>query len=292
MQVYKLILSDNKWKFVDEFPPHYKIKYGKDRKSLLSTQIWFKNQKTYMVTSMKKDKIEPIPKKNLKGIMPKGFSLVKIDTTKTILNRIYESLHKLFSIKDPKLMITDFGGNYGIFRKKTEAFNATDALPLVKKYDEFLYYYFLKIILKIKKIYDNENIPLKEFITKYVSLTVNKYKDNNGLGFHTDNIIRYNTEGPICVISIGPENSFIDFAPSISYKDDDKLIPLRIKLPEGNMYIMDGESRLTWSHAIPYDNDFNKTKFSILFKCSRFPNFKVSQHNQIFDTDIYESIKK
>jgi len=292
MEIYKLILTDNKWKFIDEFPSHYKIRYGKDRKTLLSTQIWYKNQKTYMETSVIKDKVEPIPKKLLKEIMPKGFSLVKIDTTKTHLDKIYKSLHKLFRIKDKKLILTKFGSNYSLFRKKTEAFSASDSLPLVEKYDEFLYYYFLKVILKIKEIYDNEKITLKEFIDKYITLTINKYNDNSGIGFHTDNVIRYNTEGPICVVSIGPEKSFIDFAPSISYKDNDKLIPLRIKLPEGDMYIMDGESRLTWSHSIPYDNNFKKTKFSILFKCSLFSNYKISEHNKTFDTDVYESIKQ
>jgi hypothetical protein len=290
MEIYKLLLRENKWKFDGKFPEHYNTAYGKSRKLLLSTQIWYCNTKIYMDTSYTKDKIEPIPKKILKDIIPNGFHLIKTRTKKETLHKVYESLHKLYQIKDPKLSIADYGSNYGMFRKKTEPYNAIESLPIVKKHDEFLYSYFMRMIELLQKLYGSENESIENFISKYISLTINKYKNNNSLGFHIDNIIRYNVEGPICVISIGPENSYIDLAPSNVYKINNKLVPLRIKLPQGSMYIMDGESRLDWSHAIPGDTNFTKTKFSIMFKCSRFKNYKISKHSEVFDTDIYENI--
>jgi hypothetical protein len=290
MEIYKLLLKDNKWKFNGKFPEHYNTAYGKTRKLLLSTQIWYCNTKIYMNTSFTKDKVEPIPKKILKDIMPGGFYLIKTKTKNETLNKIYESLHTLYNIKDPKLSIVDFGSGYGMFRKKTEPSNAIESLPIIKKYDEFLYLYFIKIIKLLKKLYDSENESIENFIDKYISLTINKYKNNNSLGFHFDNILRYNIEGPICVISIGPEYSYLDLAPSNTYKTNSNLSPLRIKLPQGSMYIMDGESRLDWSHAIPGDTNFSKTKFSIMFKCSRFKNYKISKHSEVFNTDIYENI--
>lgn len=43
MEVFKLLLKDQSWKFNGNFPEHYKTSYGKTRKGLLSTQIWYLN---------------------------------------------------------------------------------------------------------------------------------------------------------------------------------------------------------------------------------------------------------
>ena len=289
MEVFKLILKDESWKFNGKFPEHYKTSYGKTRKGLLSTQIWYLNKNTIKIqTSLKRDKVELIPKKILKEVFPEGLKLIRTGTRRTTLDKVYESLKTLFLIKDPELMITDYGGTFGMFRKETEAFNGIESLRLVNKYDDFLYEYLMKAVHILKKLYDSENNSLEEFISKYLTLTFNKYKNNAGLGLHMDNVIRYDTEGPICVISIGPDYSYIDLVPTIIHLTNDNLTPVRIKLPEGSMYIMDGLSRLEWSHAIPYDSEYTKIKFSIMFKCSRFPKFTTKQ-SQVLDTEVYES---
>lgn len=141
----------------------------------------------------------------------------------------------------------------------------------------------------LHKLYDTESLSVEKFMDKYLHLVLNKYNADRGLGLHADNIIRYDVEGPVCVISVGPEFSYIDFAPSAIHIENPKLTPLRIKIPEGSMYIMDGVSRLEWSHGIPFDSGFSKTKFSIMFKFSRLKNYKIAKHSTVFDTDIYES---
>jgi hypothetical protein len=142
----------------------------------------------------------------------------------------------------------------------------------------------------LHKLYDTESLSLEQFMGKYLYLVLNKYSAERGLALHADNIIRYDIEGPVCVISVGPEFSYIDFAPSGIHIENSQLTPVRIKIPEGSMYIMDGVSRLEWSHGIPFDAGFTKTKFSIMFKLPRLKNYKVAKHSSLFDTDIYESI--
>ncbi len=66
--------------------------------------------------------------------------------------------------------------------------------------------------------------------------------------------------------------------------------PLRFAVHQGAVLIMDGPSRMEWSHGLPYNVPFTKTKYTIMFKCDKFAEHD-GVHNNALGTQITSSGK-
>lgn len=133
---------------------------------------------------------------------------------------------------------------------------------------------------------DTNNVTNVNYFLQKMQIIFLKYEYNDGIWLHIDNIARYD-QGPIITMSIGPEKIYYDFAPTLIHDQKD-VLPIRIEIENGEIIIMDGSSRIEWSHGLPYGIKFNKTKYSILFKFDKFGEYNVSR-NTILDTRIFSS---
>jgi hypothetical protein len=109
----------------------------------------------------------------------------------------------------------------------------------------------------------------QNFLDEQGSILFIKYEIRNGIWLHVDNLERTDG-GPICTINIGPPDINIDFVPVMhSSSGESSLIPFRANMNEGDMLMMQGESRYEWAHGIPYG--LNAEKYTIVFKFTRPP---------------------
>jgi hypothetical protein len=118
---------------------------------------------------------------------------------------------------------------------------------------------------------------------KKVMLLLLKYETGRGIWLHVDNVAR--TDGvPVCTINIGPPDVNVDFIPVTLPTREKK--PIRINLNEGDMLVMQGESRYEWAHGIP--NGLDKEKYTVMFKFEKISDkVKVVGHSTLLDTDMY-----
>ena len=113
---------------------------------------------------------------------------------------------------------------------------------------------------------------------------MNRYDPNAGIQSHIDNLVRLEgTAGPVFSMSLGSGDlKYIDFMPVIHHWNH----PLRIATPIGSIILMDGVSRMEWTHAIPEDDP--SERFSIMLKFSRITE-NVVKYSTGLHTEIYES---
>jgi alkylated DNA repair dioxygenase AlkB len=88
-----------------------------------------------------------------------------------------------------------------------------------------------------------------------------------GLNPHIDSIHQFDdTIGPIATIAIGKGEKMFDMLPTLL---PDRL-PIRIYSQPNQITIMDGMSRVAWSHALPWRYDIEQ--FTVAIKFPELPN--------------------
>ena len=143
----------------------------------------------------------------------------------------------------------------------------------------------------MKDIYDKYDLKvgIKKALKDYMTCVLLKYNPKYGIWLHIDNVTRYKDEGPICGVSIGPAYSYMDFAPSLLNEKSKNIIPIRVKIPQGMIYSMDGSSRIEWSHGLPFEPPYEKNKYTIMIKCNKFNLDGETTYNKILDIPVIES---
>ena len=163
-----------------------------------------------------------------------------------------------------------------------------DAITKMKEIDPFL----SDVCLKVSTVIYNKfglTVGIEEALKDYMTCVLLKYNSDFGIWLHIDNVARYKDEGPICGLSIGPKYSYMDFAPSLIFKEEPNLVPIRVKIPQGFIYSMDGSSRMEWSHGLPFDTPYERNKYTIMIKCNKFNLNGNKKYNKILNTEIIES---
>lgn len=287
VEVSKLMIPTNKWKFILDFPEHYEQAY-KTKSSLLAAKIWFikSNIRTKTMYNFKSIPIE----NNVKEYIPRGLNFFKSGLRKDSMLKIYDSLEELFkNYTKYDIPFSDQRSTRGLTYLFTsdKVMNAHDALLKMKDIDAYLYKACLKIC---KVVYDKFEIDFdfETSLKDYMTCVLLKYEPNFGIWLHIDNVARYSDEGPLCGVSIGPEHYYMDFSPSL-LTTDPKYVPIRLKIPQGSIYSMDGSSRLEWAHGLPYGAPFDKNKYTIMIKCNKLNNQGTKIHNDILNVDVVES---
>ena len=117
---------------------------------------------------------------------------------------------------------------------------------------------------------------------KKVQIVFLRYDPGHGIWLHIDNVSRYD-RGPIATVSLGPPDVTYDLTPSLAEAG----APIRVRMREGDLVVMDGRSRMEWAHGLPYG--LPSYKYTIMFKCDHFTDHVVG-HQPIIRTNIYEAI--
>ncbi len=223
--------------------------------------------------------------------IPHGFKLgsteTMTDNDKIILNKLFDKFKESdFYLNYPTNDVLFEKRNYDPLKLSNNLIklNINQVLEYVKDNKEFIdiiNFYFNKALQNMN-ITDHKII--KELKNK-TTLSILKYKDNTAsLHCHIDNIT--GGYGPIVTINVGP-SFYYDLIPHLFTEEEFKTRkPIRVKIKENQLSIMDGETRFCWQHCIPSGNYVSLTKFTIKII---FPviNEVNPIYNNIFKKSLY-----
>jgi hypothetical protein len=280
---YELNIPISRWKFTKKFSKDIDTDSIPEKLYFIKKNIRYKTQ------------IKQVTNKKYTAL-PQGLILLKNTgiynkNLKYSLEYIFKN-YKKFNIpasEQPSRGLTYLftlppGDNKIITKNLT--INSKSTLQVLNKYCKPLFHTINNYISKVCNYY---NINEELFINKS-QIVLLKYEQNEGIWLHIDNIARYD-QGPIITFSIGPEKIYYDLAPSIVSDNDIKKYnykPFRVELTNDDILIMDGPSRMEWSHGLPYNANYKDIKYTIMLKCDKFLEKKI-KHNAILDIDIYQS---
>lgn len=275
IKVLALHPRDRKWYFNKPIPENLKT---------LPERIWFVKS---TIRSKTKFSDETTPIAN--PVIPEGFRIWKPPAAaNAFLSGARSEIGALFAREtraapDERLPCSDQRNSRGLYY----LFTRPPGLPLVYYKEamatlqeaapvlaKFCHEYFLHLA----QIYQLS----PESIVNKVQLILLRYDPMMGIWLHIDNVARYD-RGPIATISLGPPDVTYDLAPTLAKAG----APIRVLIREGDFVIMDGRSRMEWSHGIPYGLD--AYKYTVMFKCDHFTDHIVG-YQPTLQTNIYEAI--
>ena len=287
--VYHLLLDPNLYRFKQPFPNF--IRQQKDKTTQLLEKLWF-IKKTIRYKTQFNNPIEPIDEKSY--IHPEGFCSFPPLFTSRSFNNVYNELEDLYSYilhyQPDNVLVSNQQKTRGLIylftgdKGKTQYYNESmtylinqgysSLVRLIQKYIQFLCHIY--------------QVPYtSEFLQEHVQLVLLRYDLETGIWLHIDNIARYD-QGPIVTVSIGQPYVYYDMTPAIL---PNKLaVPLRFVSTEGSILIMDGSSRMEWSHGLPYgvSSPDGKRKYTIMFKCDKFRTIHPI-YNKVLDHTVTSS---
>jgi alkylated DNA repair dioxygenase AlkB len=113
------------------------------------------------------------------------------------------------------------------------------------------------------------------------------YVRGRGIKQHIDNITDPGgTVGPLVSIALGGEPKYLDLMPTLT--PERSILPVRVTIEPGQVIVMDGDSRLEYSHSVPRDH--GSEMFSLLFKFRRIRETPGARLNTLLDTHIHYTL--
>ena len=263
-EIYAMKKSKSYWfpESVKERIKEENVESIEDWATRMQSLMWIYN---HHLPAIRSDYSDPVYKIDRSHI-PKGLQLYKINTINIIdvkkeLNSLYkEGPQKNITFSRTSKGTTgvklDHGEKEYTAKYKSYVIKSLDFLK-EKKFDKLANYIekYAKIICQIIN-YDYE---------KYINecdLHIIKYDSEIGIRWHFDNITR-DRNYEITTINVGNGPIYYDMAPVYTNVYDK---PVRVKIGNGDMVIMSGDSRYYWTHGIPNNIPKYIGKFSILFK--------------------------
>jgi len=281
--IRKLSFGKLKWNFEKMLVSSQAVMKEYLKMESLTERVWYIKSKIRIKTHLNQPSFE------CNCPLPSGVSIIS-NPFPDLLQGTRNDMVSLFSYeqslkKSLRMPFADYRKSRGLyyifgFDVETETFTKfSKAMAMLERYEHLHlfcqnYADFLCESLGIsKKLFEDE-----------VMLLLLKYEKEYGLWLHVDNVAR--TDGvPICTISIGPPDVNVDFIPVVL--PSATKIPMRLNLNEGDMLMMQGESRYEWAHGIPYG--LGSEKYTVMYKFNRMEEkIKVVGHSRLLDTDMYE----
>ena len=120
------------------------------------------------------------------------------------------------------------------------------------------------------------------------NLGIIKYNPGAGFQTHIDNVVRSGgSAGPVFTLSLGGDGEkFMDMFPVIEHAE---WSPVRISTPIGSVIMMDGISRMEWSHGIPEGDPTERWTIMLKFRQISTNKVKFSKilHMPIFESQLH-----
>ena len=113
-----------------------------------------------------------------------------------------------------------------------------------------------------KELIEVKNRILDVCPTIFNSVLLNDYKDGNiGMGWHSDDEKELGRNPVIASVSFGAERDFF-----LKRKNNDGLDDVKIKLTNGSLLIMMGETQHFWNHSIPIRKKVKERRINLTFR--------------------------
>ena len=113
-----------------------------------------------------------------------------------------------------------------------------------------------------EELIDIKNKILNVCTTKFNSVLLNDYKDGSiGMGWHSDDEKELGRNPVIASVSFGAERDFF-----LKRKNDDGLENVNIKLTNGSLLIMMGDTQHYWNHSIPIRKKIKERRINLTFR--------------------------
>jgi alkylated DNA repair dioxygenase AlkB len=113
------------------------------------------------------------------------------------------------------------------------------------------------------------------------------YEPGRGIKQHIDNITDPDgTIGPLVSIALGGEPKYLDLLPTLT--PTQTILPVRITIEPGQVIVMDGDTRLEYSHSVPRDH--SSEMFSLLFKFRNIRHTPNARVNEVLSTQIHYTL--
>jgi hypothetical protein len=145
--------------------------------------------------------------------------------------------------------------------------------------------------------------PLHEFVMHYIHFCLGAderdlngmqvqfihYIPRGGIQAHIDSVMAFGESiGPIFTINMNKDPKAFDLLPTLLPEGTPSV---RLITNLGQVTMMDAESRILWSHSIPYDNDCHCYTIAFKFPClERYKHDKSGGYSEILDVHIPQNI--
>jgi hypothetical protein len=195
---------------------------------------------------------------------------------------LQESLRRLFLGKAGAGF--PYTGNILFYKKGApkEDFPFRRTYVLLRGFDRFLAKLVLNYGVAIQKTLGATAADLE-----YSAMSIVQYPVGAGIRQHIDNITDPGgTAGPIASIALGEGEKYLDLFPTIT--DDRRLLPVRIVTGSGHVVILDGDTRLEYSHCVPKGH--HGLMYSLVFKFRRIRTTPGARVNSQLHEGIHYTI--
>lgn len=98
----------------------------------------------------------------------------------------------------------------------------------------------------------------------YNSLLANFYRDGNDtVGWHSDDEPSFGSRPTIASLSLGASRDFV-----LRHKHDEKMEQIKIRLTNGSLLVMAGETQANWQHALPRRLNIKEPRINLTLRSS------------------------
>ena len=161
-----------------------------------------------------------------------------------------------------------------------------DVMISLKEYDEQLHDFVKKHADYCLKLMGSDKSANEDLQLQLIHYMPN---GRGGIGAHIDAVAPFkNTIGPIFTLNMNFEEKAFDLLPTLKPRGTPAV---RLLTTLGEITMMDGESRISWSHAIPYGNLGHAYTIAFKFPCQpQHMHDQSGGYNKILDTFIPQNL--
>ncbi len=216
-------------------------------------------------------------------VIPDGLSIFDFYVEPVLAEKALEEITALYKTqvrnRDPRILMLNPNtiptNTILFYMPGGEQPTFLDVVEILHAHTPNLAKYIMTYCLAIMKLLHIDRSCIE---TGQISLV--RYDPNAGLNAHIDSIHQFgHTIGPIATIALGTGEKMFDMLPTL-LKEDHK--PIRIYSNPNQITIMDGMSRVAWSHALPWRYD--REQFTVAIK---FPALGTPKRQKEF---VYQGV--
>ena len=217
------------------------------------------------------------------GRLPDGVHIydfaIERELAENAMTEIVNLYQKQVHNRDPRILMinpnTHPTNTILFYSRDEEQPTFLDVMEILHTHTPKLAEYIMVYCKVIMGLFEIDKMQLE---TSQISLV--RYDRKAGLNPHIDSIHQFgDTIGPIATIAIGTGEKMFDMLPTLL---TDGSTPVRIYSQPNQITIMDGVSRVAWSHALPWGYD--QEQFTVAIK---FPALAAPKRHEDF---VYQGV--
>lgn len=276
-QVRELVLDerrDRKWRFTKRMRREFENKPA--------GRIWWVNTNTKIKTHVRDKCVDGFER------APGGFRVFEALETEAVLDEVVGELRRLFEEERERPTVPYYDmAPYNHLLVLFTGENPEDRQMSVREVMEVLKARVERTGMVVERLCREicGLLGIKmAVLEREANVGIVRYKPGAGLQTHIDNVVRSGgSAGPVFTMSLGGAGvKLIDMFPVIEHWRR----PVRVETPVGSIVMMDGASRLEWSHGIPEGDETER--WTIMVKFRRVSD-AIVKYSEVLGMEVYES---